>query len=146
METLISLGYPGLFIASFLAATIIPFSSEAILGAMLLGPFDAFWCIFWATLGNWTGGLTSYALGWAGRNDKIERFLRISPEKLAKADPHLKRWGIWLALFCWLPFVGDLFAVALGFARTRIFYTSLFMLTGKALRYIAVYYIVYAVK
>lgn len=146
METLIYLGYPGLFIASFLAATIIPFSSEAILGAMLLGPFNPFWCLFWVTLGNWMGGLTSYGLGWAGRSDKVERFLHISPEKIAKTEPYLKRWGIWLALLCWLPFIGDLFAVALGFARTRIFYTSLFMLIGKALRYIAVYYIVYAVK
>jgi len=144
LESLIALGYPGLFIASFLAATIVPFSSEAILGAMLLGPYSAFACLFWATFGNWAGGLTSYALGWAGRADKVERFLHISPQKVAKVDPYIKKWGVWLALFCWLPFIGDLFAVALGFARTNIYLTSIFMLAGKALRYVAVYYFVYA--
>lgn len=146
METLIDLGYPGLFLASFLAATIVPFSSEAVLGAMLLGPFDPFWCLFWATLGNWLGGMTSFGLGWLGRTDRVERWLRISDEKVAKIEPYIKRMGNWLALFCWLPLVGDVIAVALGFARTSIVYSGLLMLIGKTVRYIAVYYLIYAIK
>jgi membrane protein YqaA with SNARE-associated domain len=145
LETLIDLGYPGLFIASFLAATIVPFSSEAVLAAMLLGPFHPFWCLFWASLGNWGGGMSSFALGWLGRTRTIEKWLRLTPEKISKFNPYVKRWGIWLALFCWLPLVGDIFAVALGFARTPAVASALFMLIGKAARYVAVYYLVYAI-
>jgi membrane protein YqaA with SNARE-associated domain len=146
LESLIALGYPGLFLACFLAATVVPFSSEAIFAAMIYGPFDPTICLVVASLGNWMGGLTSFGLGWLGRMEKVERFLKIKPEKLVKIDPYFQRWGIWLALFCWLPLVGDLLAVALGFARTHVGLTSLLMLIGKALRYVVVFYFVYAIK
>ena len=72
--------------------------------------------------------------------------LHISDEKVAKIDPYIQRMGNWLALFCWLPFVGDIIAVALGFARTSVVYSGLLMLVGKTLRYIVIYYLVYAIK
>ena len=114
-------GYWGLFLASFLAATILPFSSEIVFTTLLYTiNFDAWTCSSAATIGNWLGGMTSFGLGWLGRTDQVERWLRISDEKVAKIEPYIKRMGNWLALFCWLPFVGDVIAVALGFARTSI--------------------------
>jgi membrane protein YqaA with SNARE-associated domain len=140
LDTLINLGYFGLFLASFLAATVVPFSSEAIFAAMIFGPFDVVVCLLVATLGNWLGGLTSFGLGWLGRAERVERFLKINPEKVKRFDPYVKRWGVWLAFFCWLPFVGDVLAVALGFARTHFGFTALLMLLGKAARYGVVAY------
>ena len=44
--------------------------------------------------------------------------------------------GVWLALLTWLPFVGDVFAIALGFYRISPVKSGLFMLLGKFLRFL----------
>ena len=62
-------GYFGLFIAAFLAGSIIPFSSEAVLGLLLIAGYDSWGCVFSATLGNWLGGVT--CSGIVGR-DRLE--------------------------------------------------------------------------
>ena len=57
-------GLAGLFAASFVAATIIPLSSEAVLfGFLKLYPDQYAAALALATLGNTLGGLTSYAIG-----------------------------------------------------------------------------------
>ena len=67
MLGLTELGYLGLFIASFLAATVVPFSSEVVFSAMIyLQHLDPWTCVFVATLGNWLGGMTSYYVGLLG--------------------------------------------------------------------------------
>ena len=48
-------GYIGLFVASFLAATILPIASEAVFIAMLFS-FNPWVCLFFATTGNTLGG------------------------------------------------------------------------------------------
>lgn len=77
MEFLIEYGYIGVFIASFLAATVLPFSSEVVLTGVLLAG-AAYWpCMIAATLGNFLGGMTSY---WVG-NALIRNGYRPSPVK-----------------------------------------------------------------
>ena len=49
----------------------------------------------------------------------------------------IDRWGVWLALIAWVPFIGDVFVIALGFYRTRQIPTILLLLIGKALRFLA---------
>ncbi len=44
-------GYLGLFLASFLAATVVPFSSEALLSGMLAANYDLYSCLALATVG-----------------------------------------------------------------------------------------------
>ena len=46
-------GYFGLFLASFLAATVLPFSSEVVFTGLVFAGLDPWWCVFWATLGHW---------------------------------------------------------------------------------------------
>ena len=84
MTDLIGLGYLGLFIASFLAATVVPFSSEVVFSAMVFGGLDAWTCVLVATLGNWLGGMTCYYLGRLGKIEWIEKYLRIKKEKMEK--------------------------------------------------------------
>ena len=76
------LGYLGLFLASFLAATVVPFSSEVIFSAMVFGGLDAWTCVWVATLGNWMGGMTSYYVGLLGKIEWIEKYFRIKKEKM----------------------------------------------------------------
>ena len=69
MEYFSDFGYFGLFIASFLAATILPLSSEVVLSALLLGGLSPVALVITATVGNVLGSLTNYALGyWVSLN------------------------------------------------------------------------------
>ncbi len=128
--------YWALFFACFLAATIVPFSSEAILSGMLIGGFNPIASLLVATMGNWLGGMSSYAIGRIGKVEWIHRWLRISDKSLSKVTDRITGKEGWIALLCWLPFIGDVIAVALGLLRARIGVTAIGMLVGKALRYV----------
>ncbi len=129
------LGYPLLFLASFLAATIVPFSSELILSGMLVAGFDPYVSLIIATLGNWFGGLISYWFGWLGKWKWIEKYLRISEVKMERVHTKIKGKEGWIAFFCWLPIVGDMLAVALGLIKSNFYRSALWMLIGKGARY-----------
>lgn len=137
-EWWLEMGLLGLFLASFLAATILPFSSEFVLLSMTVGPWGTpeLWVV--ASLGNWLGGMSSYGLGRLGDPDRIARWLRTDPAKAQAWRVRLERQGAWAAWLCWLPIIGDPIAIALGLGRTHLLTTALFMLLGKALRYAAV--------
>ena len=136
MESLLDYGLIGLFIGSFLAATVVPFSSDLLVIGMLALGGDPVLTIAVATLGNWLGGLTSYWLGWLGKLEWLERWFRVKRETIERQQARVKRWGAWLALLTWLPFVGDIFAVVLGFYKVRFLPSALWMLVGKCGRFI----------
>lgn len=128
-------GLPGLFLASFLAATLLPFSSELLLAVMLQGPWDP-WTLFWvATAGNTLGGFLNYAIGrWVGP-ERAGRWLRVDPLKAARWVRTVQRYGAWSALLCWLPVVGDPLALALGLGKAPAWPVAGAMAVGKAARY-----------
>ena len=128
-------GYIGLFIATFLAGSILPFSSEIVLSALLAAGLDPWGCILTATAGNWLGGLTVYYIGRMGRMDWIEKYLRVKPEKLEKTQRFLHGKGALMAFFVFVPVIGDLIAVAFGLMRANIIMVAVSMLVGKFLRY-----------
>ena len=111
----IELGYLGLFIASFLSSTIIPMGSEFILIALIANGFNPYYCILIATIGNTLGGITSYGIGYLGKWEWIEKWFKVTPEKIERHAEKIKRWGPWFALLTWLPGVGDIIAIGLGF-------------------------------
>ena len=83
MEYFAELGYIGLFISCFLAATfVIPFSPEVILGVLIVKGFNLYITILIATIGNWMGGMTSYFVGRIGDWKKIEKYFKIKKEKV----------------------------------------------------------------
>ncbi|MGD1846005.1 MAG: YqaA family protein [Salibacteraceae bacterium] len=136
MEAHLELGYWGLFVASFLAATVLPLGSEAVFSGLLLGGADPVWCILLATAGNWLGGMSTYLLGWLGKWEWITRWLRIAPEKTQKWQRAVQRFGSWFAVLCWMPIIGDPIALALGLAKSPLGPVSVWMLVGKGLRYL----------
>ena len=131
------LGYLGLFIASFLAATVVPFSSEFIFSAMVFSGLDPWTCVWVATLGNWLGGMTSYYVGLLGKIEWIEKYFHIKKEKMENAAVKIQRYGDWFAFFSFVPFIGDVIAVATGFFRCKWWKVAISMLVGKFVRYIA---------
>ncbi|QQS28846.1 MAG: DedA family protein [Sphingobacteriales bacterium] len=133
--------YAGLFFASFLAATVVPFSSEAILAAMLLGNYHPVSCVLIASTGNWLGGMSGYYLGYLGKWEWLEKYFRFDRAKLDDWNVRLSKYGYFLAFLCWLPSIGDFIAVGLGFIRSNVYLVSLIMFLGKFLRYVVVAYL-----
>lgn len=136
MTEFIELGYAGLFIASFLAATVVPFSSEVVFSALVFGGLDAWTCVFIATAGNWLGGMTLYYVGRLGKLEWIEKYFRIKKEKLDRFTEKMHKYGDWFAFFSFLPGVGNVIAVAAGYFRCRWWIVAVSMLAGKFVRYV----------
>lgn len=137
MEWLEGLGYLGLFIGTFLAATVFPFSSDALYLAILAATKDPAGCLIAGTLGNWLGSVASYGIGWIAKWEWLEKWFKVKRETLEKQKTRIDKYGAWLALLAWVPLFGDIFAIALGFYRTRPGLTIVFLFIGKFVRFLA---------
>lgn len=136
VQVLTDWGYVGLFISALLAGSIIPFSSELVMGALVAMGLEPWLCVLSATLGNTAGGLTCYWLGQLGRMDWIEKYLGVKREKVERMQHFLQGRGALMAFFAFLPFVGEAIAVALGFMRSNFWLTTASMFAGKLARYV----------
>lgn len=118
-------GLAGLFLASFLAATLLPGGSEAVFVALVLAhPEQSLAALLLATLGNTLGGLTTYAMG------------RLLPQHLAPEKSTLaRRWGAPVLLLAWTPLIGDALCAAAGWLRLPWLACTLWMALGKGARY-----------
>ena len=144
MEYFADLGYLGLFISCFLAATfIIPFSPELILGVLIAKGFNLQLTVIIATLGNWMGGMTSYYIGRIGDWKKIEKYFKIKKEKVFVFKLKIDKWGSVLAFFTWFPLGGDILALSLGFFKVDPYKISLWMLLGKFFRFVISAIVIY---
>ena len=77
-------GYWGLLLSAFVAGSILPFSSEAVLIILVRMGLDPLWCLAAAAVGNTLGGMSCYWIGTLGRSEWIER-LGVSEKQLDKA-------------------------------------------------------------
>lgn len=136
IQILIDWGYPGLFISALLAGSIIPFSSELVMVALVKVGLSPALCVLFATLGNTLGGMTCYYMGHIGKTDWIEKYFKVKKEKIDKMQRFLQGKGALMAFFAFLPFVGEVIAIALGFMRSNVVLTTTSMFVGKLIRYI----------
>lgn len=137
IQLLIDWGYVGLFISALLAGSIIPFSSELVLVALVNVGLSPAVCVLSAALGNTVGGMTCYYMGRLGRIDWIEKYFKVKKEKIDRMQHFLQGKGALMAFFAFLPFVGEAIAIALGFMRSNLVLTTVSMFIGKLLRYMA---------
>lgn len=136
IQLLIDWGYVGLFISALLAGSVIPFSSELVMVALVKVGLSPTLCVLSATLGNTVGGMTCYYIGRLGRVDWMERYLKVKKEKVERMQRFLQGKGALMGFFAFLPFVGEVIAIALGFMRSNVVLTTLSMFAGKLVRYI----------
>lgn len=136
IQLLIDWGYLGLFLSALIAGSILPFSSELVLVALVKLGLSSALCVLSAALGNTVGGMTCYYIGRLGRTDWIEKYLRVKPEKVERMQRFLQGKGALMAFFVFLPIVGEVIAIALGLMRSNVWITTLSMFTGKLLRYV----------
>ena len=139
MEFFTYFGYPGLFAASFLAATILPFSSEVVLTCLLLHGFQPVTLITVATAGNVLGSLANYGIGFLGSVFLIQTVLRISAEDFSRAKRRYHKYGLFSLLFAWVPIIGDPLTVVAGALKINLVIFMILVTTGKLIRYIMVY-------
>jgi membrane protein YqaA with SNARE-associated domain len=118
-----------LFSSSFLSATLLPGSSEALLVTLLLAGKSTPWLLVTtASIGNSLGGLTNIIIG--------RLFpLRESSRWQASAARLLRRFGSAALLLSWAPLIGDLLCLLAGWLRLAWGPALFFLCLGKALRY-----------
>ena len=136
-EFLIDWGYWGLFLSAFVAGSIVPFSSEAVMVVLVRLGLDPALCLLAAATGNTAGGMTCYWIGTLGRTEWITR-LGGSTRQLARARKFLSGRGALMAFFAFLPTIGEAIAIVLGLMRSNVWLTAAAMLAGKTARYIVV--------
>ena len=141
VQLLIDWGYVGLFISALLAGSIIPFSSEIVMVALVKVGLSPALCVLSATLGNTLGGMTCYYMGRLGRIDWIEKYFKVKKEKVDKMVKFLQGKGALMAFFTFLPAIGEVIAIALGFMRSNTWLTIVSMFVGKLIRYILLLYV-----
>ena len=134
---LTSLGYIGLFIGTFISATIFPTPSEAfVIGAFEL-EYNVVIVLIVATIGNLLGGLTNYYIGYTATNsDRLKKRFKLNQEKIDKWEKKLDKYGYWLGLISWLPVIGDPMVGVLGFFKVKFWPLTITMFIGKCGRYL----------
>ncbi len=114
-----------LFLSSFLAATLLPGGSEAVLFGVLKAYPETLWpAIGLATLGNTLGGMVSFGMGWL-----------LPQTQQLKHVEKVRRYGTPALLLAWAPLIGDALCVAAGWLRLSPWQAALFMALGKFARY-----------
>lgn len=129
----------GLFASAFLAATVVPASSEAVLGALLLngGPSPVLLLVV-ASLGNTLGSAVNWVLGRLVTRFRDRRWFPASPEQLARAERWYRRYGVWSLLLSWVPVIGDPLTVIAGVLRTPFLLFLPIVAIAKTARYAAI--------
>ncbi|PRA56866.1 MULTISPECIES: YqaA family protein [Pseudomonas] len=129
-------GYFGLFIAAFGAATLLPLQSEAVLvGLLLNGQYGMWLLLAVATVGNVLGSLVNWWLGRRIERFKDRRWFPVSPARLEQAGQHYRRYGHWSLLLSWLPIVGDPLTLVAGVMREPLARFLLIVTLAKGARY-----------
>lgn len=138
LDGLAEFGYWGLLLASFLAATILPLSSEVVFAALIATGSDVWTSIAYATVGNSVGGATCYYVGRLGKIEWLEKWFKIKREKVGQMISRLQTKGAVMGFFGFLPGIGDLMLVSLGFMRANVPIAMISMTIGKFLRYLVI--------
>ena len=128
--------YLSLFIVSFLAATILPFSSEAILATYLLSEiYNKFLLIFFASFGNILGSIFNWFLGFYFLKFKNKKWFPFSNTQIDRSSKWFKKYGKWSLLFAWVPIIGDPLTFIAGTMRIKFLIFLLLVSFGKIMRY-----------
>lgn len=132
-------GYWGMFVAAFLAGSVFPFSSEAVM-LSLLTRLDAWPLIFYGTIGNVLGSVFNYFVGRMGKLEWIEKYLHIKKKNMDRARRFMAGRGAWMGFFAFLPVLGSAITVILGLTRANMLISFVTIAAGKFLRYLLLVY------
>ena len=135
-EFFLRFGYLGLFVISFLAASLLPLSSELVVLAMPPLGFNIWLVGIVATLGNFSGALLNYYVGLKGTDFAYGRFFETKGRWWERASNFYNRYGPIALFFSWVPFIGDPLTAVAGAFKMRLAVFTFWVMLGKGLRYV----------
>ncbi len=128
--------YTSLFLASLLAATLVPAQSESVLGGLILAggqPVVALVAV--ASLGNILGSILNWLIGRGVERYRGKKWFPASQAQLARAQTQYQRFGYWSLLLAWVPIIGDPLTLVAGIMREPLWRFLLLVSIGKIGRY-----------
>ena len=136
-------GYGGLFLAAFLAATILPAQSELLLSGLILsGHYSLVGLLAVATAGNVAGSVVNWMLGRYFAHYKDARWFPVKGASMAKAESWFDRFGPAVLLLSWMPVIGDPLTLVAGVLKMRFLPFLLIVTLAKGGRYLVLALIV----
>ena len=135
--------YLSLFFISFLAATILPFSSELTLaGLITTSNYDNVLLLIVASFGNVLGSVVNWVLGFYSRNLAIKKWFPFKDKQIENSSRWFSKFGKWSLLFAWVPILGDPLTFVAGLLRVRFLDFVILVAIGKVSRYLVVFYLI----
>ena len=135
--------YLSLFFISFLAATVLPFSSELTLAGLIsTSNYDNLLLLVFASFGNVLGSVFNWGLGFYARNLTIKKWFPFKETQIERSSKWFSKFGKWSLLFAWLPIVGDPLTFVAGLLRVRFLDFIILVAIGKVSRYLIVFYLI----
>jgi membrane protein YqaA with SNARE-associated domain len=129
--------YASLFLTAFVAATLFPAGSEAVLvGLLLAGSQSVAGLLIVATVGNVLGSLVNWVLGRWIEHFRDRPWFPVKPAALTRAQSWYQRYGKWSLLLSWAPIIGDPLTVAAGLMRERLGVFLALVAIAKFSRYV----------
>jgi len=139
---LILFSYFQLLIISFLAATILPFSSEVVLTTMYLSnSFETYLLLIFASIGNILGSITNWYLGKKITIFQNRKWFPVSPDQLNRSQIYFQKYGLWSLLLAWVPIIGDPLTLLAGVLKVRFGIFFLLVSISKISRYVFILYL-----
>ena len=140
---MIIIAYTNLTIISFLAATILPFSSEIFLSVMLLSKkYELVLLLFFASFGNICGSIVNWYLGKKILIFKSKKWFPVNSNQLIKSQKLFNKYGSWSILFAWIPVIGDPITVLSGVLNISFLKFVILVTVSKVSRYIFLIYLI----
>mgnify|MGYP006103017171 CR=1 FL=1 len=134
--------YLSLFAISFLAATILPLSSELMLaGLITTSNYDSLVLLIVASFGNILGSVVNWVLGFYSRNLAIKKWFPFKETQIERSSKWFNKFGRWSLLFAWVPIIGDPLTLAAGLLRVKFIEFIILVTIGKVGRYFFIYYL-----
>jgi len=135
--------YTSLFIISFLAATILPLSSELTLaGLIATNNYNNLLLLIAASIGNILGSIVNWILGFYSRNLISKKWFLFKDEQIKRSSNWFNKFGKWSLLFAWVPIIGDPLTLAAGLLRVKFTEFLILVSIGKVFRYFLIYYLI----
>lgn len=140
IEFLTGYGYTGMFIASLLAGSVLPFSSEAVMVGLMAAGLDPWLLALYGTIGNVIGSMVNYWVGHMGKTEWFERYLNVKQRDMERAERFMAGRGALMGFFAFVPVIGSAITVLLGLMRANLLITFLAVTAGKIVRYVILIY------
>jgi len=134
------MAYISLFLTAFIAATMLPLSSEVLLATLIYQGYFPLTLWLAATTGNTLGSCINWYLGRECLRWQDKKWFPCSPEQLQRAQLRFQRYGQWTLLFAWVPVIGDPVTLIAGVMRIKFLTFFVLVLIGKAARYAIIIY------